>query len=161
MNRNLIDFAIKILLDFWRNFNRIIIDFAIKILLDFWQNSDRILIMIKLNGGNDGLNTLIPVQDQIYYDLRPNLSLRTNDCLPLTYDTKLHPSMKNTKTLFDQGLASAAHGVGYPSGNLSHFRSSDIWVTGSGSKKIWASGTVMICVFSVSETTVSWGTYPT
>ena len=103
-------------------------------------NPDRIVIMIKLNGGNDGLNTLIPVQDQIYYDLRPNLSLRTNDCLPLTYDTKLHPSMKNTKTLFDQGLASAAHGVGYPSGNLSHFRSSDIWVTGSGSEKIWKTG---------------------
>ena len=48
--------------------------------------------------------------------------------------------MKNTKTLFDQGLASAAHGVGYPSGNLSHFRSSDIWVTGSGSEKIWKTG---------------------
>ena len=103
-------------------------------------NSDRIVIMIKLNGGNDGLNTVIPIQNSTYYDLRPNIAIQPNEALSLAYDSGLHPSLVNTQTLFKQGLASAAQGVGYPTGNLSHFRSSDIWVTGSGAEKTWNTG---------------------
>ena len=58
-------------------------------------NPDRIVLLIKLNGGNDGLNTLIPIQDSIYYNLRPNLGIKSSDALSLKYDTSLHPSLKN------------------------------------------------------------------
>ena len=103
-------------------------------------NPDRIVLLIKLNGGNDGLNTLIPIQDSIYYNLRPNLGIKSSNSLSLKYDTSLHPSLINTQELFRQGLAAGVHGVGYPIGNLSHFRSSDIWVTGSGSDNVWKTG---------------------
>ncbi|MEA1882561.1 MAG: DUF1501 domain-containing protein [Candidatus Marinimicrobia bacterium] len=102
--------------------------------------SDRIVILIKLNGGNDGLNTLIPVQDSIYYNKRPNLGIKARNALPINYDTYFHPSLVNSQSLFQQGMMSIVHAVGYPAGNLSHFRSSDIWVTASGSNRVWNTG---------------------
>ena len=51
-------------------------------------NPDRIVLLIKLNGGNDGLNTLIPIQDSIYYNLRPNLGIKSSNSLSLKYDTR-------------------------------------------------------------------------
>ena len=102
--------------------------------------SNRIVILIKLKGGNDGLNTLIPIRDSIYYNKRPNLGIKAPDALQIKYDTSLHPSLVNTQSLFQQGMMSAIHGVGYPSGNLSHFRSSDVWVTASGVDRVWKTG---------------------
>ncbi|MDP6755571.1 MAG: DUF1501 domain-containing protein [Candidatus Marinimicrobia bacterium] len=102
--------------------------------------SDRIVILIKLNGGNDGLNTLIPIKDSIYYEKRPLLAYKKQDSLPFRYDTNLHPALVNTQQLYQRGMMSAIHGVGYPAGNLSHFRSSDIWSTGSGAERVWRTG---------------------
>ena len=102
--------------------------------------SDRIVLLIKLNGGNDGLNTLIPIQDSIYYNKRPNLGIKASDALPIQYDTAFHPSLVNSQHLFQQGMMSIIHGVGYDHSNLSHFRSSDIWVTGSGADRVWNTG---------------------
>ena len=102
--------------------------------------SDRIVLLIKLNGGNDGLNTLIPIQDSIYYNKRPNLGIKVSDALPIQYDTAFHPSLVNSQHLFQQGMMSIIHGVGYYHSNLSHFRSSDIWVTGSGPDRLWNTG---------------------
>ena len=78
--------------------------------------------------------------DSIYYNKRPNLGIKASDALPIQYDTYLHPSLVNSQALFKQGLMSMVHGVGYPESNLSHFRSSDIWVTASGADRVWNTG---------------------
>ena len=95
-----------------------------------WE-TDRIAVLVKLNGGNDGLNTIIPTQDSNYYNLRPNLALTESQTLYVNEETGLHPSMAPIHPLVQEGQMGIIHGVGYENGNLSHFRSSDIWVTGS------------------------------
>lgn len=95
-----------------------------------WE-TDRIVILIKLNGGNDGLNTLIPTENDIYYNNRPTLSIAQNQALQLDDSNGLHPALSNFHEMYQDGKMGIIHGVGYDNGNLSHFRSSDIWVTGS------------------------------
>jgi uncharacterized protein (DUF1501 family) len=93
---------------------------------------DRVLIIIRLNGGNDGLNMIIPL-DQ-YDNLmiqRPNIILPQNQILSLTNSVGIHPIMTGMKTMFDQGKLTVVQNVGYPEQNRSHFRSSDIWASGS------------------------------
>jgi len=93
---------------------------------------DRVLIIIRLNGGNDGLNMIIPL-DQ-YDNLmiqRPNIILPQNQILSLTNSVGIHPIMTGMKTMFDQGKLTVVQNVGYPEQNRSHFRSSDIWTSGS------------------------------
>ncbi len=94
-------------------------------------DSDKIVILIKMNGGNDGLNTIIPFQNSSYYDQRPSISIPSSQSLPITDSLALHPALENWQTLFYQQKMAIIQGVGYPDGNLSHFRSSDIWDTGS------------------------------
>ena len=93
---------------------------------------DRVLIIIRLNGGNDGLNMIIPI-DQ-YDNLmiqRPNIILPQNQILSLTNSVGIHPIMTGMKTMFEQGKLTVVQNVGYPEQNRSHFRSSDIWASGS------------------------------
>ena len=93
---------------------------------------DRVLVMIRLNGGNDGLNTVIPI-DQ-YDNLviqRSNIILPEASILPITSTVGLHPIMTGMKSMFDAGKLSIIQNVGYPEQNRSHFRSMDIWSTGS------------------------------
>ena len=93
---------------------------------------DRVLVMIRLNGGNDGLNTVIPL-DQ-YANLmihRPGIILPQNQILSVTPEVGFHPQMQGMKGLFDQGKLSVIQNVGYPEQNRSHFRSMDIWTSGS------------------------------
>ena len=93
---------------------------------------DRVLVMIRLNGGNDGLNTVIPLDQYANLMLhRSNIILPQNQILSITPEVGLHPSMTGIKTLFDQGKLSIVQNVGYPEQNRSHFRSTDIWSTGS------------------------------
>ncbi|MBL7013656.1 MAG: DUF1501 domain-containing protein [Candidatus Marinimicrobia bacterium] len=98
-----------------------------------WE-SDRILILIKLNGGNDGLNTIIPINNDIYYQNRSNLAINPSDAIFINEETGFHPSMLPIMDLYQNEQMSIIQGVGYPNPNLSHFRSSDIWVTGSDSE---------------------------
>ena len=104
-----------------------------------WE-TDRIVVLIKLNGGNDGLNTIVPTQDSNYYNLRPNLALAENQTLYVNEETGLHPSMAPIHPLYQDGHMGIIHGVGYANGNLSHFRSSDIWVTGSDASEFLQTG---------------------
>ncbi len=105
------------------------------------QENDKVLVLIQLNGGNDGLNTLIPL-DQ--YDrlaaARPNIILPENKLLELTDTLSLHPNMGGFQSLYDDSKLGIVQSVGYPNQNRSHFRSTDIWTTASPSDQFWTSG---------------------
>lgn len=103
-------------------------------------DSDRILVLIKLDGGNDGLNSVIPVYNSLYHQARPTLAFDENEALMVTDDSGFHPQMAPLVPIFQNSEMGIIHGVGYPQSNLSHFRSSDIWVTGSPANEIWSSG---------------------
>ncbi|MVN76566.1 DUF1501 domain-containing protein [Hymenobacter sp. HMF4947] len=101
----------------------------------------RRLVVVQLSGGNDGLNTLIPYRNDLYYKARPTLALQATDgLLPLSDDLALHPAMKGLKSLFDQGQVAICNAVGYPNPDRSHFRSMDIWQSGSGSDQTLSTG---------------------
>lgn len=104
---------------------------------------DHVLVLIQLNGGNDGLNTVIPV-DQ-YSNLsaaRSNILIPDTQVLPLTgvLGTGLHPAMGGMQQLYDDGKLSIIQGVSYPSPNFSHFRATDIWLSASDSNQVVNSG---------------------
>jgi uncharacterized protein (DUF1501 family) len=93
---------------------------------------DKVLILIRMNGGNDGLNMVFP-RDQ-YAELvvqRANILVPENQILPLTTEVGLHPKMTGMQTLFNEAKLSVIQNVGYPEPNRSHFRSMDIWTTGA------------------------------
>ena len=95
-------------------------------------DSDKVLVLIDLNGGNDGLNTFVPMD--AYGNLanaRPNVILPENSILEMTDTIGLHPEMTGVKNMFDNSNLTLIQGVGYPDQNRSHFRSADIWNTGS------------------------------
>ncbi|NNC85104.1 MAG: DUF1501 domain-containing protein [Bacteroidia bacterium] len=98
------------------------------------------LIVIQLAGGNDGLNTFIPYQNDIYYKSRPFIGITKNEAFKLTDDMGLHPKMEGLKKLYDEGLVSVINSVGYPNPNRSHFRSMDIWQSASGSDEYLDTG---------------------
>lgn len=90
-----------------------------------------IMVLMQLGGGNDGLNTLIPLENDHYRRARPRLGQVENAALRLTDDVGLHESLTGLKALYDDGLLGIVQGVGYPNPNRSHFRSTEIWHTGS------------------------------
>lgn len=98
-------------------------------------DNDRILILIQLNGGNDGLNMVIP-RDQ--YDglaaVRANIMVPEGEVIRLSDTVGLHPSMKSLEVLYNEGRAGFIQCVGYPDHNRSHFRSIDIWTSGSSAR---------------------------
>ncbi|HET8567642.1 MAG TPA: DUF1501 domain-containing protein [Candidatus Limnocylindria bacterium] len=91
--------------------------------------NDRILVMIQLAGGNDGLQTVMPLKDPTARDLRPVLSKAYDSALPLNDEFGLNRTLKGTKELFDQGKVAIVHGVGYPRPSFSHFDSIRVWET--------------------------------
>lgn len=104
------------------------------------HNSDNILIIVQLFGGNDGLNTVIPADNADYYRLRPKLAVRKEDATRLFGSrVYLHPAMTSGvpnggfKQLYEDGRLAIVQGVGYENPNLSHFRSTDIWLSGINS----------------------------
>jgi uncharacterized protein (DUF1501 family) len=103
-------------------------------------DTDRIIVLIKLNGGNDGLNTIIPTQDDIYYNARPSLAISPNEALAINEQNGFHPNLSAFHSLYQSGNMSLIHGIGYPDPNLSHFRSSDIWVTASDADEYLQTG---------------------
>ncbi|MFK7923926.1 MAG: DUF1501 domain-containing protein [Bacteroidia bacterium] len=102
---------------------------------------DRVLVLIQLNGGNDGLNTVIPI-DQ-YSNLsavRSNILIPEAQTLGINAETALHPSMTGIKSLYDNAKVGIIQSVGYPDPNFSHFRSTDIWTSGSPATETWETG---------------------
>jgi uncharacterized protein (DUF1501 family) len=98
------------------------------------NNCDKILVVIQLNGGNDGLNMVIPLDR--YSELsnaRPDILIPSGSVLPLngTTTTGLHPSMTGLRDLFNAGKVNLVQGVSYPNPNFSHFQAQDIWFTAS------------------------------
>lgn len=93
--------------------------------------TDRVLVLIQLDGGNDGLNTIVPIENDIYYNARGDVSISKAEAVKLTDTIGMHPSMAPLENLWNDGKMSIIQSVGYPDGDLSHFRSTDIWLTGS------------------------------
>ncbi len=98
------------------------------------------LVIIQLSGGNDGLNTIVPFRNDIYYKERPTISIAKTDVIKLTDEVGLNPSLTPLKRLYDQGYLSIINNVGYPNPVRSHFRSMDIWQTATDSDKFSQSG---------------------
>lgn len=93
------------------------------------KQDENILVVVQLTGGNDGLNTVVPFQDDAYYKARPKLGIAAKDLLKEGGELGLHPSLRGFHELMQEGTASVVQGVGYPNPNRSHFESMDIWHT--------------------------------
>ncbi len=98
-------------------------------------NNGKVLVLVQLSGGNDGLNTVVPFEDDLYYKARPTIGIPKTEVLRLNTLTGLHPSMDGFKKLFDEGKLAVVQNVGYANQNRSHFRSTDIWLSASDSQQ--------------------------
>ncbi|MEN3323641.1 DUF1501 domain-containing protein [Mariniflexile soesokkakense] len=98
------------------------------------------LVIIQLSGGNDGLNTVIPFRNDLYYKQRPTLGIPKNEVINLNDELGLHSSLAPLKRLYDNGCLSIINNVGYPNPVRSHFRSMDIWQTATDSNKFSQTG---------------------
>lgn len=102
----------------------------------------RTLVLVELKGGNDGLNTVIPYSDPLYYELRPQLAVAKDGVLPLGGGLGFNPALKPLMAAWDKGELAIVRGVGYPQPNRSHFRSIEIWETASKSEETLHEGWV-------------------
>lgn len=103
-------------------------------------NHHKKLIVIQLSGGNDGLNTVVPFRNDIYYELRPRLAVPKNNVLKINDELGFNPVLSGLKSIYDQGWMSIVNNVGYPNPDRSHFRSMDIWHTASDADKYLTTG---------------------
>lgn len=94
---------------------------------------EQCLVFVQLNGGNDGLNTFIPFENPLYYDLRPKIALSKEEVIGKNKGMAFHPALKGFATMQQNGDLSVLQNVGYPEPNRSHFRSQEIWQTASAS----------------------------
>jgi uncharacterized protein (DUF1501 family) len=91
--------------------------------------ADRVLLVINFQGGNDGLNTVVPFGNPDYYRYRPSIGIPPSDVLRIDNAVGLNPSLAPFKRLYDAGKVAIVQGVGYPEPDHSHFRSTEIWQT--------------------------------
>ncbi len=103
-------------------------------------NDDRVLVVVQLGGGNDGLNTITPFEDDLYYNARPKIGLKQNRLLKLNDQLGMNDAMKALMPYYDQGNLAVIQGVGYPNPDRSHFRSMEIWHTASDSDEYLGDG---------------------
>ena len=101
---------------------------------------NKVVVVLQLSGGNDGLNTVIPFRNDLYYKARPRLGIEKTKALSLTDEVGLHPALNGFKELYDDGSLGIINSVGYPNPDRSHFRSMDIWQTASQSTEYRNSG---------------------
>ena len=99
-----------------------------------------ILVVLQLAGGNDGLNTVIPLGNDEYRKARPTLGMADSVALQLDPKTGLHPALSGLASAFHEGNLAIVQGVGYPNPNRSHFRSTEIWATAVDSDKSSTTG---------------------
>ncbi len=105
--------------------------------------SDKVLVIIQLAGGNDGLNTVIPVDKYTQYkSARGTIAIPENKILKFSGvdSAGLHPSMTGLQSLYNQGKVRVIQGVNYPQSNFSHFRATDIWNTASDANQVVSTG---------------------
>src|SRR6266498_3441996 len=88
---------------------------------------NHILLILQLDGGNDGLNTIVPYGDGEYYRARPQVAIRPDKALKLNERLGLHPELVELKQMYDEGHLAIVQNVGYPNPNRSHFTSTEIW----------------------------------
>ncbi|MEL7222825.1 MAG: DUF1501 domain-containing protein, partial [Bacteroidota bacterium] len=104
-------------------------------------NDDRILVLIRLKGGNDGLNTIIPLFDYgTYQGARNDIAIPQNELINLTDELAMPNTMSALSNMWEGGQMKVVNNVGYPDQNLSHFRSTDIWSSASDSDELLSSG---------------------
>ncbi|WP_130734375.1 DUF1501 domain-containing protein [Flavobacterium sp. J27] len=96
---------------------------------------EKSVLFIQLNGGNDGLNTFIPFNNPLYYNLRPNISIVKDQIIGKNNGMGFHPALKGFAKIQEAGDLSVVQNVGYPEPNRSHFRSQEIWQTATSSKE--------------------------
>ena len=101
-----------------------------------FDSNARSLVVVQLTGGNDYLNTVIPYNNDLYYDNRPTVHHSQDDVIKLDDELGLNPHMGPIKRLWDDGKVAIVNGIGYPEPNRSHFRSMDIWHTAEPTKVI-------------------------
>ena len=105
------------------------------------DDSDRVLVFIRLKGGNDGLNTIIPLFDYgTYQSLRPDIRIPQNEIIPLNTELGIPNTMSALNNLWQDGQMKVINNIGYPDQNLSHFRSTDIWNSASDADEFDTSG---------------------
>ncbi|RPI92306.1 MAG: twin-arginine translocation signal domain-containing protein, partial [Chloroflexi bacterium] len=88
-----------------------------------------VLVVIQLSGGNDGLNTVVPYEDDAYHRARPTLRLAKERVLKIDSNLGFHPDMPAFLRLYEQGLLSIVQGVGYPDSNRDHDAAKRDWHT--------------------------------
>lgn len=101
---------------------------------------NKVLVVLQMSGGNDGLNTVIPVRNDLYYKARPGLKIDRSKALLVSDEAGLHPALTGFRDLYDDGSLGILNAVGYPNPDRSHFRSMDIWQTGSESNEFLTTG---------------------
>jgi uncharacterized protein (DUF1501 family) len=102
------------------------------------ERGHKVLVILQLSGGNDGLNTIVPMRNDIYF--RERQTIAVDNALTLTDEAGIHPALPFFKTLYDRGELAVLNNVGYPDPNKSHFRSMDIWHSASRSDEYLESG---------------------
>lgn len=101
---------------------------------------DNLLVLIELKGGNDGLNTVVPFADPLYYSYRANIGVRRGEAIPLDERTALHPALAPLMPMWRAHELAIVQGVSYAQPNLSHFRSIEIWDTASNADQYLREG---------------------
>lgn len=106
----------------------------------FSETSQKNLIVIQLSGGNDWLNTVVPYKNDLYYQKREKIGLKSDSLITLEKSLALNSALLNLKEFYDQGEMAIVNNVGYPNPDRSHFRSMDIWQSASASTEILHTG---------------------
>jgi uncharacterized protein (DUF1501 family) len=104
------------------------------------SDNKRVLVLIRLDGGNDGLNTVIHRNNDEYYNIRPNISISESNLWALDDDYGMPNAMNAVQPMWEEGKMKVIHNVGYPQPNYSHFRSSDIYASASESDEVINTG---------------------
>ncbi len=102
--------------------------------------NNRVLILIQLGGGNDGLNTVIPIENDVYFQKRPTIAISKNEAISLSDDIGIHPAMGSLSPMWSEGNMAVFNNVGYENPNRSHARSTDIWTSASDSDQMMGTG---------------------
>ena len=110
-------------------------------LYQMMYETDRVLVIVQCNGGNDGLNTVFPLDqyDQLK-SVRGNMLMNSSSIIKLNDKTGIHPAMAALANLYQDGKMGVIQNVGYPNFNYSHFRATDIWLSASDSDEYLDSG---------------------